>query len=610
MSKLIIFLMLLSGATAYAQSKCICKDFNKLKKENISDADISARLITISDNLCKAKGYEMIGSRLTDELKLDSAEIIIKKAEQLYTSTSCSDTILLNVFKIQAQIHYSRADFVNAQLYSLKMIDCAEKAGNIFELAMGYTMTAQLFNQTNQAEKGIIYTRKAAKLLPKLPIDKRYSIISFLCNRYLWHYQDTGTKTSLDSVEMYSNQYLTWAKSLKDNKRICKAFNLAQAVEYEKGDFKTAIALLDSSYLYIDKTNNDACQLYFSDKADILIELKDLDDAQICADSALYYVKRSINPAYIADLYDLQERIGNAKGDFRQAYKMCLLKNAINDSIRTVEKSEAVTELEKKYHQAKNEITIKDLEKKNQLYLLIALSGLFALLALGMYLRQQKLNHQHDILETEQRLNRARMNPHFFFNALATLQKFALRDNDGHALASNLSKFSNIMRETLESTYKEYITIEQEMDFLNEYLEVQKIRFPNTFSYTILTDPDMEVDDILIPSMILQPFIENSIEHGFSGIDYAGHVDIKFGIHHHELMIEVIDNGKGMNTSAKEQTDHISRAGQIIKDRIYLLNIKLKTKAGFSIDNNKDGMGTIIKIHLPLLFKSNQDVKQ
>ena len=110
--------------------------------------------------------------------------------------------------------------------------------------------------------------------------------------------------------------------------------------------------------------------------------------------------------------------------------------------------------------------------------------------------------------------------------------------------------------------------------------------------------------------MILQPFIENSIEHGFSGIDYAGHVDIKFGKHHHELMIEVIDNGKGMNTSAKEQTDHISRAGQIIKDRIYLLNIKLKTKAGFSIDNNKDGMGTIIKIHLPLLFKSNQDVKQ
>ncbi|MBK8819247.1 MAG: hypothetical protein IPN49_09225 [Saprospiraceae bacterium] len=76
------------------------------------------------------------------------------------------------------------------------------------------------------------------------------------------------------------------------------------------------------------------------------------------------------------------------------------------------------------------------------------------------------------------------------------------------------------------------------------------------------------------------------------------------------MMIEVEDNGKGLSTAIKEQTDHISRAGQIIKDRIYLLNIKLKTKAGFSFDNNKNGLGTIVKIHLPLLFKSTQDVKQ
>ncbi|MBK6364099.1 MAG: histidine kinase [Saprospiraceae bacterium] len=610
MIRLIIFLMFISGISANAQSKCTCPDLNKLRKENISDTEISTKLITLSDKVCKAKGYEMMARKLTDELKLDSAEIINKKAEKLFISSSCSDTILLNVFKTQAQIHYSRADFVKAQVYSLKLINCAEKAGNFFELALGCTMTAQLFNQTNQAEKGIIYTRKAAKLLPKLPNDKRFSIISFLASRYLWHYQDTGIKTSLDSVEMYSIQYLKWAKSIQDNRRICKAFNLVQAVAYERKDFNTAIALLDSSYVYIDKSNSEASQIYFYDKADIYLELNDPGKAQICADSALHFALKNKNPAYIAEAYDLQERVGNAKGDYKQAYDMRLLKNAINDSIRTVEKTQAVTELEKKYHQAKNEITIKDLEKKNQFYLLLALSGLFALLTLGLYLRHQKLKHQQNILETEQRLNRARMNPHFFFNALASLQKFALRDNDGQALASNLSKFSNIMRETLESTYKEYITIEQEMDFLNEYLEVQKIRFPKTFSYTIYAHPDMEVDDILIPSMILQPFIENSIEHGFSGIEYPGHVDIKFGIHQNELMIEVEDNGKGLSTAIKEQTDHISRAGQIIKDRIYLLNIKLKTKAGFSFDNNKNGLGTIVKIHLPLLFKSTQDVKQ
>ena len=62
-----------------------------------------------------------------------------------------------------------------------------------------------------------------------------------------------------------------------------------------------------------------------------------------------------------------------------------------------------------------------------------------------------------------------------------------------------------------------------------------------------------------------------------------------------------------LNTKIKENSDHISRAGQIIKDRIYLLNIKLKTKAGFSIDNNKEGLGTLVKIHLPLLYQSSQN---
>ena len=99
---------------------------------------------------------------------------------------------------------------------------------------------------------------------------------------------------------------------------------------------------------------------------------------------------------------------------------------------------------------------------------MLALAGLLALVGLMFFIRQQSLKSKQKILETEQRLNRARMNPHFFFNALASLQTFALQDNDGKSMASNLSKFSHIMRETLESTYKEYVTIEQEKEFLDE----------------------------------------------------------------------------------------------------------------------------------------------
>ena len=197
------------------------------------------------------------------------------------------------------------------------------------------------------------------------------------------------------------------------------------------------------------------------------------------------------------------------------------------------------------------------------------------------------------------------MNPHFFFNALATLQSYAVRENDGEAIAANLSKFSHIMRETLESTYKDYVTVEQEMIFLSEYLDVQKIRFPKKFEYSITADKELEADLVQILAMIIQPFTENSIEHGFSNIDYSGRISIHFAGVGNELLVTIDDNGKGLPTGPKQEADHISRARQIIRDRIYLLNLKLKCNASFSIAQNTEGKGVQVKIKLPLLFLNN-----
>ena len=196
------------------------------------------------------------------------------------------------------------------------------------------------------------------------------------------------------------------------------------------------------------------------------------------------------------------------------------------------------------------------------------------------------------------------MNPHFFFNALASLQTYALQGNDGKSIAVNLSKFAHIMRETLESTYKDYITIGKEIDFLNEYLELQKLRFPQKFNYEITLADTIESDTQIIPSMILQPFVENSIEHGFTGIDYTGNIQIDFKKENDNLLITVIDNGKGLADQKKGNGEHVSRASQIIKDRLYLLNKKLKTKARFLITNNEEGAGTVVKVYLPILQKA------
>lgn len=596
-------------ARVYSQSKCDCPEYGIMKpgqgKLSTGNKSAQQKLLASTNTICNAKGYEWMAIDYLEENNFDTAEIYFQKAEKSYQHSGCADSVILNTYKYRAQLYYTKGDFPKAQEYTFKLLQSAESSGNPHEIAACYTMIAQLFNQTGQAEKGIIYARLAIPFLKKIEDPQKKADLLFkLSKRYLWHYQDTKTYPSLDSSELFSYQQLAIAKNINRKSSIAVAFSNLEGIAYEKKDLRKALQFLDSSFKYTDSDNYDNFGTNYYDKADILIELKEYGEAIKMADSSMYYRKLSGNPAYIAELYDLiLSRIAKETGNFEKAYEYKELGRTITDSIRNTEKARQVTELERKYSQAKNERRIEELAQQKRTYLLLAVAGLLALAALTFFIRQQSLKNKQTILETEQRLNRARINPHFFFNALASLQSFALLENDGKALASNLSKFSHIMRETLESTYKEYVTIEQEKDFLNEYLELQKMRFPLKFSYEIKIAHDLDADELMIPSMILQPFVENSIEHGFTGIDYPGHVSIQFNKEVNDLQITITDNGKGLVTYVKENSEHISRASQIIKDRIYLLNIKLKTRAGFSIDSNADGSGVTVKIHLPVLDK-------
>lgn len=603
-----VVLVLITSA-AYSQSDCKCNVYDDLLKAEKSKSEIYSQVAKEKSNICQAKASELNGEiSIFEKNNLDSAEIYLKKAEEIYKKTGCGEGVVWNTYKQLFQVYWSRSDFPNAQAYALKFLHSAELEKNAYQQAMANTMIAIAFYKTNQFEKGVSFTDKAAELLPSITDDKKkQKILYFLSVRYMTHYLNTNTKSSIEKSLKYNLQHLALSKQLKDTVEFSRSyFNLSGTAEESK-NWDKAMAYLDSGYLFIDKTDSIDLYDYHVNKASLFLELKNYKAADLYADSALFFVQKTAHEIDIAVCYNLIAKIAQAKGDYKRALEYYNLDRAIKDSISNVDKTEAVAELEKKYNQAKNESTIKDLDKKKQLYLFLAIAGLLAALAIAFFLRQQSLKHKKNILETEQRLNRARMNPHFFFNALTTLQKFALRENDGQAMASNLSKFGNIMRETLESTYKEYVTIEQEIEFLNEYLEVQKIRFPQTFSYEVNADKDLDIDELQIPAMIIQPFVENSIEHGFVGVDYPGNVIINFTSENKELLIQITDNGKGLNATIKGDNEHISRASQIIKDRIYLLNIKLKTKAGFSIDNNSTGKGVIVKIHLPLLYKDQKN---
>ncbi len=551
-----------------------------------------------------AKGYERIGRALSDKNKFDSSEFYFAKAEKIYKEQNVHDSLFMNLYGDWAHLHYLKADFGKAQEYSLKMLNSAELSGDFFKIAIANTMVAQLFNEIKQASKAILYTRKAVELLPKItnPSLKNYLIYT-LASRYLWHYQDTKNSTSLDTSELLSNQLLSLAKKQTDKKDISRAFQSLESIAFEKGDLPKSLHLLDSAIQYTDTKNYFELRLIYYDKADLLVQMHRYDAAQTCADSVLLLDKLVENKANMADAYALISRIAKEKGDYKKALEYKELEKGLNDSLTNLERTASVAELEEKYNQAKNEKTIVDLAKQKQLYFSFAIAALLVAVIIALFLRQQSLKNKKEILEAEQRLNRARMNPHFLFNALTSLQKIALKENDKNKWVSSLSKFSNIMRATLESTYKEYITIEQEMEFLYEYFEVQTNRFANGLLYEVIAEDTVEVNELFIPPMLIQPFVENSIEHGLNNIDYPASIQVYFTIVNDELLITIKDNGKGLQQVAKSSTTHISRANQIIQERIYLLNLKQKSKARYLVKEDAKQKGVVVKLYLPLLYK-------
>ena len=611
--------LLLAGIDfLFAQTNCNCPSFSEaIRKQferGISTGEPDQVKLIIdgqknsSNPCCQAIGFALEAVQLNSKNKLAESFASARQAKSLLKDNA-DPYAAIESNRMMALYYVKNGNGDSAALFYFKALEIATQANEQYLVSRVCNGLSSYYSNRKQATKGLEYQQKAlaAALLSKDTFTIAHAY-SYLTTSYGRMYDDTENEIYVDSANQVALIALVYAKAAHNNNLIIRNYLSMEKFAIVRKQFQLAIKYIDTTQsLITEKTSIQIKMSSFIDKGVALTGLKRYDEAVENLNKAFEFVKQTKNIYQERMMYDRLYETYKAKDDPKEALQYLEKFRVLNDSLINTENSDAINEMEAKYNKFQDQQVIKDLAQQKRMYLLLAITGLLTLVALVFFIRQQSLKNKKNILETEQRLNRARMNPHFFFNALTTLQKFALRDNDGQALATNLSRFSNIMRETLESTYKEYVTVEQEMEFLNEYLEVQKIRFPKTFSYAITAADELETNELLIPSMIIQPFVENSIEHGFVGIDYPGDITIHFDKKDKEVMIQIKDNGKGLTTTPKENNEHISRASQIIKDRIYLLNIKLKTKAGFSIDNDVSGNGVVVKIHLPLLYAGEKN---
>jgi hypothetical protein len=197
--------------------------------------------------------------------------------------------------------------------------------------------------------------------------------------------------------------------------------------------------------------------------------------------------------------------------------------------------------------------------------------GLFVILKTLQKKQTRRLIQEKELAQIQLKALRSQLNPHFVFNSLAAIQYY-LNNNDFDASEKYLVKFSKLIRTFFELSKENEITISDEITLLKNYLDIEKLRFRDKFEYSIVVDPKLNGTQGKIPTMLLQPIVENAVNHGIFNKETPGKVTIDFiKVNNDEVQVSISDNGVGFVNTKREGVKKI-KSSNVLRDRLYYLN--------------------------------------
>jgi tetratricopeptide (TPR) repeat protein len=334
----------------------------------------------------------------------------------------------------------------------------------------------------------------------------------------------------------------------------------------------------DSAIVYSRKAFNTAVSLHNTgalDKAGLL--LSQLFKQQKLYDSAFVYQQKVIE---------------SAQSQFNQQRERQALNTYFNEKM-----GEQELVAQKKQYQ----FTL-------WVYALLAGLGLLSSFAIWYRLRI-KSGYNKKMKEVEMRALRAQMNPHFIFNCLGSINRYIVK-SDTKTASNYLTKFSKLIRLILDNSSSDHISLEAEIQTLQLYLDMESLRFDHAFEYEIQKDDNVDECSLQLPSMLIQPYVENAIWHGLLQKEERGKLWIRFKkINGHLLQVEIEDNGIGRKKASvlksKELVKQKSYGMQISSDRIAIINHLYRLKNSVSIydltDADSNAAGTKIVVQIPVI---------
>jgi tetratricopeptide (TPR) repeat protein len=552
----------------------------------------------------------------------DSAEMYTDKALS-YARRSASKEIKAHCLNIQAKIFDYFGQIELSVAKNINALQIAAEANNLYQLSKFNREIGIAQRTILNLDDAEFYFKQSIEFAKQIQDDRQWAL--GLNNLGLVYFDRKEFTLALKTTE----QAILILQKLNDLNGLGETYNNLGTINREQKKFVEAASNFNQALVYYESTNNK------EKIAGVYHNVGTVFQKQGKFKNALNYLEKSIqirekygSKNEIYKTYRVVSEVYKSLGNTQKSLYYLQLYLDYMDGNTTIQSARKIAELSEAYRSDQRErlissqsdsiykqqqektLTATKLENsqlRNNLmfYVIIALIIIAGLgVIIGFYRWNQiKIKQQRKEAEMSQTLLRAQMNPHFVFNAMSVIQSY-IYENDTVNSSKFLVNFSRLMRLILENSSKEFIPLVTEIEILEKYLAMQKLRFEERFEYEIKIDENIDSDFTVIPPMITQPFIENAIEHGQLHTIEGGFINISFKKLNDMLSVHITDNGIGRKGSMinKKSKAHKSMAMQITSERIDNLNKKYKTSGSLDIqDFNKTlETGTKVLILLPL----------
>ena len=473
--------------------------------------------------------------------------------------------------------------------------------GNIYLLLKQYDLAINQFNQSQQIEKNI---------------DNKLGLA--INNQNIGHAKSAQGKT--DEALQYYKKSLAINNELNNTlgKIICNSSIANIYIQQQK--LNQALLLIEKNIPTIEKMkNNYYLASEYLNLGWVQTKLKQYKKADKNLFKGLNIAKKYNFISSISVGYNHLSELNQQKNNFENALKYYKLAEEFDEKISNERNAQYVNDLILKYDSERKNSQIKDLAKQNEISKLeltrnrnlwIFSLGLISLLAIILYAlyKNSTLKNEKKIIALEQNALQSQMNPHFIFNSLNAIKLYII-DNEKENAVYYLNKFSKLIRKILASAREKENTLAEEIDTLKLYLEIENIRFQNEIKSTFSIEKELNINTIKVPTLILQPFIENAIWHGLSSKKGAKIIDLHFEKETNQyLKITIEDNGIGRKKSTEIKKNKMHRKESIgiklTEERLsnftkeFQLDYTLNYDDLYDEKNNASGTKVILKIPL------------